>query len=391
MTYEELISIVRRVEPVIREHAAEGERERRVPKETADALRAAGLFRTWVPKSLGGFEVEPVAACRAFEEVARVDSAAAWMLQMCSTISLLCAWFGDEGVEEMHGVGDPVFGDSFAPTMQMVPVPGGWRVTGRASFASNCHHVDWFLGLGAELEGDQPKLGPDGRPEAMTFAVPRGEFEIVDNWNTVGMRGTGSHDVRVEGVFVPARRVAVFHPLPEPRSRAYRVGIGRLGAIWLGVASMGSVGLGIAGAAFDRFVDLCGAKIPNYSAAKVGEAPLTHYRLGEAYACLCAGRAYLYSALGETWERVCRGSALTTEDRCQLAAASSFAIQSAERTIDLLGESAGTSMIRDESPLSRHARDIRTLTQHVFTSRNRYQDIGAMLLGRPPGLEMLGF
>jgi alkylation response protein AidB-like acyl-CoA dehydrogenase len=391
MTYEDLLTIVRRVEPVIREHADRGERDRRVPTETADAFRAAGLFKTWVPKTLGGWEVEPVAACRIYEEIARVDSAAGWMLQMCSTISLLGAWLGDQGVAEMYERGVPVCGDSFAPPMRMQPVAGGWKVTGQAAFSSNCHHVDWFFGLGMEFEGGAPKAGPDGAPIAMTFAVPRGEFAIVDNWNTVGMRGTGSHDVRVDGVFVPERRVAVFHPIDAARSAAYRSPLARLGTIWLGITSMGAVGLGIARAAYDEFLELCGSKTPNYASSKVGEAPLTHYRLGEAHAHLGAGRSYLYGKLGGAWERVNRGEGLTGADRCDLAAASTFALQSAARALDLLGESAGTSMIRDENRLSRHFRDLKTLTQHVFTARNRYQDIGAMLLGRKPGFDMLGF
>lgn len=324
-----------------------------------------------------------------YEEVTRIDSGAGWMLQMCSAISLLGAWFGDEGVAEMHAVKDPVFGDSFAPPMRLDPVNGGYRVTGRASFASNCHHIDWYLGLGMEFEGEGPKPGRDGEPISMMFAVPRGEFEIVDNWNTLGMRGTGSHDVRVEGIFVPERRVAVFGPIAEARNRAYRNPLNSMGAIWLGIASMGAVGLGIAQAAYDAFLEVCRTKTPNYSPSRVGEQTLTHYRLGEAHAQLGAARSYLYGTLGDAWERVQRGEPLRQGDRCDLSAASTFVFQATTRAMDLFAESAGTSMIRDESPLSRHFRDLRTLTQHVFTAKNRYRDIGLMLLGRDPAFDML--
>lgn len=391
MRYDELMSIVQSVEPTIREHAARGERERRVPQETADALREAGLFKTWVPKSLGGWEVEPLAACRMFEELARVDSGAAWMVQMCCTVSLLCAFFGDEGVAEMHENGNPIFGDSFAPSMRMVRVPGGWEVTGQVTFVSNCHHIDWYFGLGNEFDGDEPKPGPGGEPVFMTFAVPRGEFEIVDNWNTLGMRGTGSHDVRVDGVFVPERRVAIFEPIDDARNQLYRVPVSfnGVGAVWLGIASLGAVGLGIARAAYDDFLQLCGSKTPNYALSKVGETPLAQFRLGEAHAHLGAARSYLYGTLEDVWERVSRGEALTTNDRCELASAATFAIQSGARAVEILGESAGSSMFRDERPLSRHFRDLRTLTQHVFTSRNRYLDIGLKLLGREAEFGML--
>lgn len=391
MNYEELSSILRGVEPTIRRHGLEGERQRWVPQETADALRDAGLFKIWLPRPLGGWEVEPVVACRIFEDVARLDSAAGWMLQMCCTVSLISAWFGDEAIAEMHESSTPVFGDSFAPPMHMARSSSGWEVTGQAAFVSNSHHIDWFFGLGMEFDGDVPKPGPDGEPVSMIVAVPKAEFEVVENWNTVGMRGTGSHDVRVDRVFVPNRRVVPFRPYDEPQNGVYPAGLTRLGGIWLGIASMGAVGLGIAQAAYDEFLVLCGAKTANYTLSKVGETPLTHYRLGEAHAQLGASRSYLYGALSDVWNRANGGAALTVEDRCELAAASTFVFQSAARALDLLAESAGTSMIREENALSRHARDLRTLTQHVFTAKNRYQDIGAMLLGREPGLAMLGF
>ena len=391
MKDEELGALIRGLEPIIREHGPRGEIERRVPKEVADSLRAAGLFRTWIPKSLGGWEVEPVVACRMFEEVARINSATAWMLQMCSAVSLLSAFFGDEAVSEMHEMGAPVFGDSFAPPMRMEPVDGGWRITGQASFVSNCQHIDWFFGLGMEFEGDVPKPGPDGTPVAMTFAVPRSEFEVVENWNTTGMRGTGSHDVRVDGVFVPARRAVPFHPISQAANASYPTPLTRLGPVWLGITSMAAVALGIAQAAYDEFLGICESKTPNYSPSKVGELPLAHYRLGEAHAHLGAARSFLYGTLGDVWNRVEAGAELSMADRANMSAASTFCLQAGAHALDLIGESAGTSMIRDETALSHHARDLRTLTQHVFTSKNRYQDVGLMLLGRDPEFDMLGF
>lgn len=391
MKLEELSGLIRRLEPVIREHGPKGEIERRVPKEVADALRAAGLFKTWIPESLGGWEVEPVVACRMFEELARIDSAAAWMLQMCSSVSLLGAFFGDEAVAEMHEIGTPVFGDSFAPPMRMEPVDGGWQITGQAGFVSNCHHIDWFFGLGMEFEGNEPKPGPDGEPVGMAFSVPRGEFEVVENWNTTGMRGTGSHDVRVDGTFVPAHRAVPFHPISQAANASYPTAFTRLGAVWLGITSMAAVALGITQAAYDEFLEICVSKTPNYSPAKVGDLPLAHYRLGEAHAHLGAARSFLYGTLGDVWTRVEAGAELSMADRANLSAASTFCLQAGARALELIGESAGTSMIRENSALSRHARDLRTLTQHVFTSKNRYQDVGLMLLGRAPGFDMLGF
>jgi len=392
MEINDLLAVVRRVEPVIRENAAEGERERRVPKATAEALVKSGLLKTWVPEALGGWGVEPPAACRLFEEVARIDSGAGWMLQMCSTVSMLAAWFGDEAIAEMYTVADPVFVDSFAPPMRLVRVEGGWQVTGQVTFVSNCHHADWYFGLGMEFDGDEPKPGPDGEPVSYVFAVPRDEFEIVEHWETLGMRGTGSHDVRVDGVFVPERRVAPWGPLEAARNASYPPAWMRAsGPIWLGICSMGAVGLGIAQAAYDEFLGICATKTANYMPSKVGESALTHYRLGEIYAHLGAARSYLYQALGDSWARAQGGEALRNEDRARMGGAATFVFQAAAHAVELMAEAAGTSMIRDENALSRHFRDLRTLTQHVFTAKNRYQDVGLLILDRAPVFEMYSF
>ncbi len=390
MDIDDLLAVVSEIEPVIRDNASQGELERRVPKATAELLVKRGLLKTWVPEALGGWEIEPVAACRLFERVARIDSAAAWMLQMCSAVSTLAAWFGDEAVAEMHAGPDPVFVDSFAPPMRLRPVDGGWHVTGQVTFVSNCHHANWFFGLGMEFEGDEPRPGPDGEPVSHVFAVPRGEFEIVEHWETLGMRGTGSHDVRVDGVFVPERRVAPFGPLEAPRNASYPPGWVH-GPIWFGICSMGAVGLGIAQAAYDAFLGICATKTANYMPSKVGESALSHYRLGEAHAHLGAARAYLYQALGDSWARVQSGEALRNLDRARMGGAATFVFQSAAHAMELMAEAAGTSLIRDESPISRHFRDLRTLTQHVFTAKNRYQDVGLLLLERDTVFGMYSF
>jgi alkylation response protein AidB-like acyl-CoA dehydrogenase len=206
------------------------------------------------------------------------------------------------------------------------------------------------------------------------------------------MRGTGSHDVRIDGVFVPAQRAVPFGPLEAPRNAAYPKSVtGYSGPIWLGIASMGSVGLGIAQAAYDEFLEICEQKTGNYMTHKVGESAMTHCRLGEVHAHLNAARSYLYEALGKMIERTEKGEALRNCDRAEVGGAATFVFQAAARAMELIAESAGTSLIRGENPLSQHFRDLRTLTQHVFTSKNRYQDVGLLALERKPVFEMYGF
>src|SRR5215831_3316753 len=177
-----LLESVHEIEPVIRAHAADAERERRLPDAVADAMRGCGLYRLWRPRTFGGLEVDPMTAFRVLEEVARIDSAAGWNLQLSSAIDAIGPWFPDEGAIES-------FGGSFFPSRRAVAVDGGYRVTGQTPFVSGAHQAHWFLGLAQIYDGDTPRLGTDGAPMTLLTMCPASDAVIVDSWRTLGMRG----------------------------------------------------------------------------------------------------------------------------------------------------------------------------------------------------------
>ena len=209
---------VHQIEPVIRAHAEDAERERRLSDAVADAMRAYGLYRLWRPRAFGGLEVDPMTAFEVVEEVSRIDTAAGWNLQLSSGIDALGAWFPDDGAKEIYGEPDASFAGSFFPPRRVVAVDGGYRVTGQTPFVSGAHQAHWFLGLAQVYDDDTQQLGPDGLPVTLLTMCPASEAVIVDNWRTLGMRGTGSHDVLMTDVFVPSRHTALLAPYENPGS-----------------------------------------------------------------------------------------------------------------------------------------------------------------------------
>src|SRR5262245_41509966 len=212
VTTEALLESVARIEPILREHAAEAETRRRLSDATAAAMKQAGLYRMWIPRAYGGLEVDPMTAHRVLEEVARIDSAAAWNLAISVDTALMFPVFLDEkGASEVYGGGDAVLASPLFPPAEAVAVEGGFRVSGRASFASGCHHCDWLFLLAQVVERGTARTRANGEPETWVVALPSGDFEIVEHsWKTVGMRGTGSHDVTVRDAFVPRHRAGPF-------------------------------------------------------------------------------------------------------------------------------------------------------------------------------------
>jgi indole-3-acetate monooxygenase len=376
-----LLDAVRRIEPVIRAHAADAERERRLPDVVADAMRACGLYRLWRPRAFGGFEVDPMTAFRVLEEVSRIDSAAGWNLQLSSAIDAMGAWFPDDGAEKIYGQPDVSFGGSFFPSRRALAVDGGYRVTGQTPFVSGAHQAHWFLGLAQVYDGDAPRLGADGAPVTLLTMCPASDAVIVDNWRTLGMRGTGSHDVVMTDVFVPSRHTALLAPYEKPGS-AYQGPLYKF-TVWTAITVLAPPPLGIARAALDDLLELAGRKTPSYLATPLRDRTSVQAAVGEAEATLGAGRAYLYEALQEVWDKALEGHLIDMPGKMKLQLAATYAIAAAVRTVDLVHKAVGTTGIRDEHRFQRYFRDVHTIEHHAYISAARYESGGQYFLGVP--------
>ena len=379
-SYEELHAIVRDLEPILRKFAPMAEADCNVPKEAIDAIREAGLFRIWIPEKLGGWDVDPVTACRIFEDIARIDSAASWSVQMSNGVTALGRFFGDQAVAEIYAGGSKILADAFAPPGAAVPVEGGYRFTGQFPFGSGCRHADWFMALGLVTDDGQPRM-VEGNPVIRIMAFPMAEAEVVDNWDTLGMRGTGSDDVKVEDLFVPEHLTAALAPIEGAANAAWSPAMNNM-SVWHIIASIATTPLGVAATALEEFVAVAKAKTAAYQTETVDRHTLSHYRLGEARATLNAARAGLYDAMAKAWEDAQAGTVITAERKCDLQLAGSFAARAARDAVELIAASAGANAFRHSSSLTRHLRDLRTTTQHAYISTDRYEDVGAITLGQ---------
>ena len=376
-----LLDSVQQIEPVIRAHAADAERERRLPDAVADAMRAHGLNRMMRPRALGGLEADPITAFQVIEEISRIDSAAGWNLQLTSAVDAFGAWFSDDGAKEIFGQLDTTLAGAFFPPRRAVPVDGGYRVTGQTPFASGAHQARWFMGLAQIHDGGAPRLTPDGTPVTLMTMCPANDAAIVDTWRTLGMRGTGSHDILMTDVFVPAHRAALLIPLDKPGS-AYQGPLYKLTA-WAAIAVLATVPLGIARAAIDDLLELAGRKAPSYLATPLRDRVNIQALVGEAEATLGAGRAYLYEALREVWDKALLGHVIDMPGKMKLQLAATYAAAAAAKVVDLVHTAAGTTGIRDEHRFQRHFRDAHTITQHAYISASRYESGGQYFLGVP--------
>lgn len=355
--------------PRVAELAAEGERQRRLPAELVEAFRSAGLFSMGVPAELGGGEVPVLEMVDAIETIARADAAAAWCVMIQATSGVLGAYLDPEPAAEIFGRGDAVLGGVYAPSGKADPVEGGYRVSGRWSFASGSSHCTWLCG-GAAIEGAAPRL--------MLF--PAAEVEILDTWHVSGLAGTGSNDLQVTDVFVPAgRTVSLTGDRPRQGGQLYKFPV--FGFLALGIAA---VALGTARGAVDDLLELAGGKTPTGSRRKLAERPHTQASLAMAEANLAGARHFLRHAVGQSWAAAATGE-LNLGHRARLRLAATHATHASASVVDVMYGLGGGSSIYLKSTLQRRFRDVHAATQHMMVGQPTYELAGRALLGLEVG------
>jgi alkylation response protein AidB-like acyl-CoA dehydrogenase len=265
---------------------------------------------------------------------------------------------------------------SLAPTGTARAVAGGYQVSGRWSFGSGITHSTWVLGGCRVLDGDAPRLTPRGTPEVRLLFFARSDVEIIDTWHVGGLRDTGSHDYRVQDLFVPDHRTCWFTEEPVEPGPLYALPL-----ITLSTALMSGVALGIARHALDALEELAAVKTPARAQTVLREDPVARARIGEAEGLLRAGQAFVYRTLEEAWDVVRRGDRLGQEQHGLLRLAGTQAVTQALQALDLAFRAGGASSIFVASPLERCLRDIRAAAQHHILTPGNYELAGQCFLG----------
>jgi alkylation response protein AidB-like acyl-CoA dehydrogenase len=386
-----LLEAARRIAPVIREHADEAERERRLSPPVLAALHDTGLLRMCTPQSLGGLEVDPLTRALVIEEIAGHDTAAGWTLANPLDWAYLCARLPDAGAEEIYSRGaNVVIAAQFGRPMQATPVQGGYRITGRAPFVSNCYDANWIATTAAVMAGDPSQAADTGAPEVVMAYLPRESCEVIDTWYVMGMCGTGSNDVAVTDVFVPTTRTFPLVPEFTPGSH-YQGSLYRFPLVGIVASNLPPLLLAVARRAIEEVSALAQGKVPVAASTALRERASAQAKLAQAEAILRAGRVFLYDTLSDTWEATVAGATLSLRHKADVQLAMTHAVQSAVQAVELMYRMAGTSGVYTRSPLARYFRDVQVLRHHAFGAETRYETVGQVYLGLPPDFPVLAF
>jgi indole-3-acetate monooxygenase len=373
-----LIETARSFGPRIWAMRDEIEENRRLPMSLVQDLTDAGYFRMLAPRALGGLEVDPITAMHVVEAFASVDGSAGWAV-MVGNAGFLTAYLANEGVQELLASGSDLrLAGALIPAGKADVVDGGYRVSGRWTFASGIEYCTWAVGACMVYEDGQQQFGPNGAPRVQVMFFPAGSFEVIDTWSVGGLRGTGSHDFAVAGQFVPAQRSFALTDAPvQPGPLFHSRG--------LISAAMAAVPLGIARGAIEALVALAGTKTPTGGRTLLRERGMVQMHVARAEATLRAARALLIETMRDAWGSVVEGDKVGLEQQASLRLAAVHAAAGAKQVVDLMHEAGGGASIYTGNPLERALRDVHTATQHFTIQPSNYELVGRVLLGMPPG------
>lgn len=349
---------------------AEFEEKRHVLRDVIAEFKQAGIYRAGVPKRFGGDALPPAEFLHRVERISVVDGSAGWVASFGSSAVYLAALPPDTQAELYADGPDVAFAGGLFPVQPTERVDGGYRIAGRWKFASGCKGAD-VLGVGIKAGEDKA-----GRP--LTAVLRPEQVEIADNWDVIGLRGTGSHDLVVDGAVVPEEWTFVRGGEPTVDEPLYRYPTVPYAAQVLAV-----VGSGVARAALDHVIAQ-GGRSGYTGAPKPAERATYRIAVGQAEAQLRSTRAFFYEITEEVWATVEAGDPVTAHQASLLRLASTHLAKTSFEVVRAAYQLGGIGAIADGNPLQRYLRDASVVPQHAFLQEGMYDGAGAVLMGVQP-------
>ncbi len=364
LTAQEAVQHAAAMVPRLAERAAEAERIRRIPQATIDELHETGLMRLMQPARFGGSELGLDALMNVVTEIAKGCTSTAWVYSNLASHSWNIGQFDLRAQEDVWGT-DP---DALAatglafPCGRATPVEGGYKLSGKWPFASGIDASTWML-VGAMTEL------PGRAPERRFFLVPQSQFRSLDNWDTYGLTGTGSHDVEVKEAFVPDYRsvsAEVFAAGQNlPGATLYKNPLYAMPTFAAFAYVLSIVPIATSKAVVEQFTAAMRARASTYTGSRVAELSSVQARIAEAAACV----EFAETVVRRDWQELeaeanqRRYPSMETKLRWKRNVA--FAAQLAVRAVDVLMPAAGAGGLTKSAALQRQFRDLHAASSHI--------------------------
>ena len=353
----------------IRARAAEFQTLRHIPQDVVNQLKTLGVYRAFVPYRFGGDEKSPAAFCRMIEDIAAADASAGWVASFGVSATYLGTLPPATYAEIFGENPDTVFAGAMFPPQAAITKPGGYEVTGQWPWGSGVMGAD-LAGVGIKVEDHNTKL-------PLIAIVPQEQVEIVDTWNTVGLRATGSHDIKTNGLFVPREWTFVRGAKPTMDDKIFRYPSMALASQVLAV-----VALGAARAALDFLLE-SGSRQSVTGAPKPGARPYLQSEYAKARGLYLGAQALFYDTLEEAYGELEHNETVSPDTHVRLRLVASKAAKDGAEAARMAFALGGSAVINEGHPLGRYMLDAASVAQHAFLSEGTWTGAGAAMFDEP--------
>jgi alkylation response protein AidB-like acyl-CoA dehydrogenase len=375
----DLLEKARGLRSLVEAEADATDRELTMTRPLIDAFTQSGLFHLMVPEALGGAEADSDTIIDVFEELAHQDGSIGWTQMANASATSYSAFLDPDMAAQMvgHQPGS-VFAGQFAPRGTIKRDVQGFVVSGEYSFGSGSRHAS-HIGGGGFVFGDdgQPEILPSGMPAYLCYFVPKDRVEMKDDWDVLGLRGTGSFDY-----CIPEQRI-------EPGSAFYlfestiRTGGAFFGLGATALAGLGHAGwgLGVARRALDEIAKIAEGGRVRLGSMAIADQQTFHREFGEKSLALHSVRTLCHEVFGRVTTRLEAGETLTKIDNDEMMAATAYLTQICEGVTLWAYRLAGSQGLRNPSLIQRCFRDMMTGALHVYVDRRSYEEFAKGKLG----------
>jgi len=361
------IEAARELVPFLKSEAPAIEESRQLTPSVLKALIERNLLQPLLSPSRGEGDFTISDAMQVLETLALGDASTAWDVMAAMGGCIITGFLPQATVEAMFASPSDAAATAVGRMGKAVAVEGGYLVEAKWPFLSGSPHASWIGGLCMVFDGDQPRVSPEGEPHVVIPLLRKERVTLLGNWDTTGLRGTGSQDALVSGALVPDSEVADF-------ARGVRPGLPLLYSINENAAAplvAAAVALGIAGSALESFREIQRSRT-HQSGIPAVDSPLAQLTLAEARTKLDQARAALFAVGAGVDNEVVEGR---LPDDAWVSRASLTATQAAETAVEIVSRlyrAAGSSAVFTGSPLERALRDVFTIGAHRMLQRENY-------------------
>lgn len=360
-SHDDLVARAQALVPVLRERAPRTEELRRVPDDTIRDLHASGLFRMLQPRRVGGSELSYEAIVELTAIIGRGCGSTAWVLaNLANHHWMLALWPRDAQNEIWGNSADALVGSALMfPAGHAERDGHGFRLSGHWKFSSGIDACDWCMlgGIVSSAEGELPQY--------YVFLVPRADFKVIDTWHVAGLRGTGSKDVEVSEIFVPAHRALTVEQLkggvaPGGETAA----LYRLPVFDMFPYVVAGAALGIAQGAIEEFSADIRHRITAYSTTLLADYATTQARLGHAASAISAAERILVGNCREAMALAATSAVPTRDQKIRMRRDGAYAAHLCTEGVDLLFGAGGGEFLYNQQVIQRSFRDIHAANSH---------------------------